>query len=141
MDSFDLGSLNYWAILVAVMFNQALGAAWYSALAKPWMAEVGLSIEDMEAMKGTPRQWYPYVLAVVCAFVFTLGLALLAQGLGVDSAGEGLGLGVLAAVGFIFTSNAINYAFEGRSLKLFLINGGYPLIAYSVIGILLGAWT
>ena len=141
MDSFDLGSLNYWAILVAVVFNQALGAAWYSALAKPWMAEVGLSIEDMEAMKGTPRQWYPYVLAVVCAFVFTLGLALLAQGLGVDSAGEGLGLGVLAAVGFIFTSNAINYAFEGRSLKLFLINGGYPLIAYSVIGILLGAWT
>ena len=141
MDSFDLGSLNYWAILVAVVFNQALGAAWYSALAKPWMAEVGLSTEDMEAMKGTPRQWYPYVLAVVSAVVFTLGLALLVQGLGADSAGEGLGLGVLAAVGFIFTSNAINYAFEGRSLKLFLINGGYPLISYSVIGLLLGAWT
>ena len=141
MDSFDLGSLNYWAILVAVVFNQALGAAWYSALAKPWMAEVGLSIEDMEAMKGTPRQWYPYVLAVVSAVAFTLGLALLAQGLGADSAGEGLALGVLAAVGFVFTSNAINYSFEGRSLKLFLINGGYPLISYSVIGLLLGAWT
>ncbi len=141
MESFNLGSLNYWAILVAVVFNQALGAAWYSALAKPWMAEVGLSTEDMEAMKGTPRQWYPYVLAVVSAVVFTLGLALLVQGLGADSAGEGLGLGLLAAVGFIFTSNAINYAFEGRSLKLFLINGGYPLISYSAIGILLGAWT
>ena len=141
MDSFDLGSLNYWAVLVAVIFNQALGAAWYSALAKPWMAEVGLTADDMEAMKGTPRQWYPYVLAVVCAVVFTLGLALLAQGLGADSAGEGLGLGVLVAVGFIFTSNAINYAFEGRSLKLFLINTGYPLISYSVIGVLLGTWS
>ena len=141
MDSFDLGSLNYWAVLVAVIFNQALGAAWYSALAKPWMAEVGLTADDMEAMKGTPRQWYPYVLAVVCAVVFTLGLALLAQGLGADSAGEGLGLGLLAAVGFIFTSNAINYAFEGRSLKLFLINSGYPLISYSVIGVLLGTWS
>ena len=92
-------------------------------------------------MKGTPRQWYPYVLAVVCGIVFTLVLALLAQGLGADSAGEGLGLGVLAAVGFIFTSNTINYAFEGRSLKLFIINGGYPLISYSVIGILLSTWT
>ena len=30
MDNLDLGSLNYWAILVAVVFNQALGAAWYS---------------------------------------------------------------------------------------------------------------
>ena len=141
MDSFDLGSLNYWAILVAVVFNQALGAAWYSTLAKPWMAEVGLSTDDMEAMKGTSRQWYPYVLAVVSGIVFTLVLALLAQGLGADSAGEGLGLGLLAAVGFIFTSNAINYAFEGRSLRLFAINGGYPLISYSVIGILLAVWS
>ena len=141
MDSFDLGSLNYWAILVAVVFNQALGAAWYSALAKPWMAEAGLTADDMESMKGTPRQWYPYVLAAVAAIVFTLGLALLAQGLGADSAGEGLGLGLLAAIGFIFTSNAINYAFEGRSLTLFLINGGYPLVSYSVIGILLATWT
>ena len=141
MDSLDLGSLNYWAILVAVVFNQVLGATWYTTLAKPWMAEVGLSADDMEAMKGTSRQWYPYVLAVVCAAAFTLALALLAQGLGVDSAGEGFWLGLLAAVGFIFTSNAINYSFEGRSLRLFLINGGYPLISYSVIGILLGAWS
>ena len=73
--------------------------------------------------------------------MFTLVLALLAQGLGADGAGEGLGLGLLAAIGFIFTSNAINYAFEGRSLKVFLINGGYPLVSYSVIGILLATWT
>ena len=39
----DFGSLNYWAIIVAVIFNQVLGAAWYSTLAKPWMAEVGLT--------------------------------------------------------------------------------------------------
>ena len=141
MDNLDLGSLNYWAMLVAVVFNQVLGAAWYSGLAKPWMAEVGLTADDMEAMKGTPRQWYPYVLAVGAAIVFTLVLALLTQGLGPDGAGEGLGLGLLAAIGFIFTSNSINYAFEGRSLRLFLINGGYPLISYSVIGILLATWT
>ena len=81
----------------------------------------------MEAMKGTPRQWYPYVLAVVCAIVFTLVLGLLVQGLGADSAGEGLGLGLLAAVGFIFTSNGINYAFEGRS-EARAINCGYHLL-------------
>ena len=43
--------------------------------------------EDLEAMKGTPRQWYPYVLAIILAFVFTLGLALLVQGMEVDGAG------------------------------------------------------
>ena len=140
MDAMDLGSLNWWAIIVAIVFNQVLGAAWYGTLAKPWMAEVGLTDDDMEAMKGTPRQWYPYVLAIVLAFIFTLALALLGQGLDTDSFGEGLGLGLLAGVGFVLTSHAVNYAFEGRSRRLWAINAGYPLISYCVIGVLLALW-
>ena len=140
MDSIDLGNLNYLAILVGIIFNQVLGAAWYSVWSKPWMAGVGLTMEDMEAMKGTPRQWYPYVVAIVGALVFTLGLAVLVQGMGADGVVDGLTLGLLAAVAFIVTSYATTYSFEGRGLRIFLINIGYPLISYSVIGILLAAW-
>ncbi len=136
----DFGSLNYWAIIVAVIFNQMLGAAWYSTLAKPWMAEVGLTDEDMAGVKGTSRAWYPYVVAIVLAAVFTFALALLAQGLDADTFGEGLGLGLLAAIGFVFTSHGVNYTFEGRSLRLLAINVGYPLISYCVIGVLLALW-
>ena len=59
MNSIDLGSLNYLAIIAGVIINQVLGAAWYGGLAKPWMAEVGFTEEDMEAIKGTPKQWVP----------------------------------------------------------------------------------
>ncbi len=141
MDNIDFGDLNYLAILVAVVFNQLLGAFWYSTFAKPWMAETGMTQEDIEGMKGTPQQWVPYVVAIVLAIVFTLGLALLVQGMEADNAGEGLGLGVLAAVGFVVTSHGVNYAFEGRSLKLLAINSGYPLVSYAVIGIVLAVWT
>ncbi len=140
MDNIDFGDLNYLAVLVAVVFNQVLGAVWYGAWARPWMAETGITQEDIEAMKGTSRQWLPYVVAIVLAIVFTLGLALLVQGMGADNAGEGLGLGVLAAVGFVLTSHGVNYAFEGRSLKLLAINFGYPLISYALIGLLLAVW-
>ncbi|MCY3636820.1 MAG: DUF1761 domain-containing protein [Acidimicrobiia bacterium] len=140
MDNIDFGDLNYLAVLVAVVFNQVLGAAWYGALSRPWMAETGMTQEDIDAMKGTSRQWVPYVVAIVLAIVFTLGLALLVQGMGADNAGEGLGLGVLAAVGFVLTSHGVNYAFEGRSLKLLAINVGYPLISYALIGLLLAVW-
>lgn len=140
MDSIDLGSLNYLAIIVGVIINQALGAGWYSALAKPWMAGVGLTMEDVEAMKGTPRQWYPYVVAIVSALVFTVGLAVVIQGLGSEGVVEGLILGLLAAIGFIATSYATTYSFEGRSLKIFLINTGYPVISYGIIGVLLAVW-
>ena len=141
MDNLDFADLNYWAILVAVAFNQVLGALWYGTLAKPWMADTGITQQDIEAMKGTPRQWYPYVIAIVLAFMFTLGLALLVQGTEADGAVEGLGLGVLAAVGFVFTSQAVNFTFEARPPRLLAINVGYPLISYAVIGILLAVWT
>lgn len=140
MDNIDFGDLNYLAILVAVVFNQLLGAFWYSTFANPWMAETGMTQEDIEGMKGTPQQWVPYVVAIVLAIVFTLGLALLVQGMEATNAGEGLGLGVLAAVGFVLTSHGVNYAFEGRSLKLLAINVGYPLISYAVIGLVLAVW-
>ena len=97
-------------------------------------------MEDLEAMKGTARQWYPYAVAAVCALVFTLGLALVIQGMGAEGVVDGLVLGLLAAVGFIATSYATTYSFEGRSVKLFLINCGYPVISYGIIGALLAVW-
>ena len=104
------------------------------------MAEVGLTQEDLEAMKGTARQWYPYVVAIVAALIFTTGLAVLIQGMASDNVLCGLILGLIASVGFIATSYATTYSFEGRSLKLFLINSGYPVISYSIIGVLLAVW-
>ena len=140
MDNIDLGSLNYIVIIIAVVINQVAGAGWYMGFAKPWMAEVGMTEADQEAMKGKSRMWYPYVVAIVSTLVFTLALALIIQGMGAEGFVEGLFLGLLAAVGFILTTNATNYSFEGRSLRLFMINSGYPLIMYAVIGILLATW-
>ena len=140
MDNLDLGSLNYLAIIVGVVINQILGATWYRAWAKPWMADVGLTMEDMEAMKGTPMQWLPYVIAIVSALVFTFVLALLIQGLEANNAVEGLLLGLLVSVGAVVTAYATTYSFESRSLRLFLINSGYPIISYAIIGLLLAAW-
>ncbi len=140
MDNIDLGSLNYLAIVVGIIINQALGAAWYGAWGKPWMAEVGLTQEDMEAMKGTAQQWYPYVVAIVSALILIVGLAVLIQGMGAEDFVGGLILGLLASIGFIATSYATTYSFESRSLKLFLINSGYPVISYAIIGVLLAVW-
>lgn len=132
--------LNYLAIVVGVIINQAMGAAWYGALGRPWIAEVGLTQEDMEAMKGTSRQWYPYVIAAGSALIFTFALALLMSAVGAEGILEGLFFGVMASVCFVLTAYATTYSFENRSLRLFLINSGYPLISYAVIGVLLGVW-
>ena len=140
MENIDLGSLNYLAVIVAVIFNQLLGAAWYKSWANPWMADVGMTMDDVEAMKGTSMQWLPYVIAIVSTLVFTIALAVLLQATNASSAVDGLLLGLLVSVAFIGTSFATTYSFEGRSSRLFLINLGYPLISYAAIGILLALW-
>ena len=92
-------------------------------------------------MKGTARQWYPYVVAIVSALVFIVGLAVLIQGMGAEDFVDGLhpwppgGRRIR-----IVTAYATTYSFEGRSLRLFLINIGYPLISYAIIGVLLAVW-
>jgi hypothetical protein len=37
-------------------------------------------------------------------------------------------------------SFGINYLFEQRSMRLFLINGGYHTVQYTLIGAVLGLW-
>ena len=47
---------------------------------------------------------------------------------------------MFAGVGFIATSQAANYTFESRSLKLYLINTVYPVITLAINGVILALW-
>lgn len=138
---FDFGELNYLAIVVGVVFNMVLGALWYSPLllGKPWMAATGITVETIqEAGKG--EQYKGYAIAVVVSIVLVVVLALLTQSLGIDEPLDGLVLGLVAGIGLVAASQAPNYSFEGRSVRLFLINLGYSVVGFAVIGVLLAVW-
>ena len=75
------------------------------------------------------------------AIISVLVLAILIQATGANDFGEGLLVGVFAGVGFIGTSQATNCTFESRSLKLFLINTGYPVLVLAINGVILALWT
>ena len=138
---FDFGELNYLAIVVGVVINMALGALWYSPilLGKPWMAAAGITAEDIEAA-GKGEQYKGYATAVVVSIVLVFVLALLTQNLGIDEALDGLVLGLVAGIGLVAASQAPNYSFEGRPPRLFLINLGYSVVGFAIIGVLLAVW-
>ncbi|NJO13074.1 MAG: DUF1761 domain-containing protein [Gammaproteobacteria bacterium] len=48
--------------------------------------------------------------------------------------------GLSAGLCWVAGSFGINYLFEQRSLRLFLINGGYHTVQYTLIGLVLGLW-
>ncbi len=43
-------------------------------------------------------------------------------------------------LGFVATSTATNYVFEGRSMQIFAINAGYPLVGMLMMGAVVGGW-
>jgi len=49
----------------------------------------------------------------------------------------GAGVGASAGLLWVASSFGINYLFERRSLKLFLINGGYHTLQFAIIGLVL----
>ena len=138
---FDFGGLNYLAIVVGVVFNMVLGALWYSPflLGKPWMAATGITAEYIEKA-GKGAQYKGYAIAVAVSIVLVVALALLTQSLAIDEPLDGLALGLVVGVGLVAASQAPNYSFEDRSLRLFLINLGYSVVGFAVIGILLAVW-
>jgi hypothetical protein len=56
------------------------------------------------------------------------------------SLGFGLFAGFAAGLGWVMMSLGVIYLFEQRSLKLWLINGGYQVVGYTAMGGILGAW-
>ena len=49
----------------------------------------------------------------------------------------GAGVGFSAGLLWVASSFGINYLFERKSLKLFLINGGYHTFQFTIIGLAL----
>jgi hypothetical protein len=124
--------MQVFPVIAAAAAAWLFGAAWYMALAKPWMAAAGLS--ESQARRRSPA---PFILAFVC-LLLVAGMVrhLFAMtGIATAEAGltAGLGLGLFVAVPWIATG----YAFANRPATLTLIDGGYAAAGTAVIGLVL----
>ena len=136
----EFSEFNYIAIVVAVLINMAAGALWYSPLlfAKPWMSQTGITREYMQEHKA--EQYQGYFASIFASIIIVFTLALLVQLTFAETAWDGLVLGLFAGVGFVGTTQLTNYTFEAKSMSLYLINVGYPVLAFAGMGILLAVW-
>jgi hypothetical protein len=129
-------SMNLWAVLAAGVASMVLGAVWYSPVlfARAWMRETGITEEKARATSPVKTLGTAFVLALIGSVVFAAFLGPSPAPAFATAAGFSAGLCWVAG------SFGINYLFEQRSLKLFLINGGYHTLQYTLIGLVLGLW-
>jgi hypothetical protein len=129
-------SVNVWAVLVATVVYFALGALWYMALSTPWVAAVGFTRADVE--RGSNPAIYGVTLVLEGVAVFTL--AVLLGNTALSGIGGGASLGALVGIGIWFALMSVTFIYERRRPALFLIDGGYHLLALTAAGAILGAW-
>lgn len=136
----------YVAVIVATIVSFVIGGIWYSraAFGKAWMAALGKTEADMEAMrKQAPKG---FVAGLVANFIAAIILAVFlsyarSPGVGLPAGiAGGLFVGFLVWLGFILTTVGAGAVFEGRSGKLVGINLSYSLVSYLLMGTILGYW-
>ncbi len=126
-------SLDLFPALVAGVVTFALGGLWYGPLfGAKWADSVGISASDLK----------PAVFAVGFASYILLAasLSVLVNWTGADSMVGGIGVGLVAWVGTALALGANTAAFTARSRPAFLIETAFQLMAFLVVGGILGAW-
>lgn len=132
-----LQNVNLIAVLVAAVASMAIGAAWYSTLAKPWMAAVGF---DEETVKKGDNPII-YVIAVICHFIMAYvltGVIYHASPGGEMTIYTGLLSAFLIWAGFVVTTMIVNHRFQMKSWMLTIIDAGHYLLVMLAQGAILG---
>lgn len=132
----EFPEINYWAVLVAALATFVIGSIWYSPVlfAKAWMKELGFTAENM----GKPNMLKTFGGSFLLMLIMSFNLAAFYGGK-LDWQ-EGMIYGALTGIGWVATAIGINYLYEQRSIKIWLINAGYMAVSFTAMGAILGAW-
>ena len=127
--------VNWLAVLAALVAAFVLGGAWYSKalFGEAWMQDVGLTEEAIESANMARTFGGTIVLEAIAAIALSDFIGRNATWL------EGLHTGLWIGLLWIASAYGITYLFEQRSLRLWLINAGYYVVLYSIMGIIIGA--
>lgn len=121
-------------VVVMVLSSWLLGGLWYSkrVFGKAWHAEVkGANLKGKHARKVFG---IAFTLWTITAFAFAYCVGPFAP------FGFAVIVSLLTGICFVATSVGVNYAFSDKSLKLFLIDGGYHIVQFALYGLIVGVW-
>ncbi|MBN2347771.1 MAG: DUF1761 domain-containing protein [Bacteroidales bacterium] len=131
------GQINYLTVIAAMITHQVIGALWYSPLlfGKHWANEVNIDfskVNKTEAQKG-------FLYSALLSIIGMLLIAMLIDASRAYTFFYGALIGLISGV-IVAIMTGINYIYESRSVKLFLITSLYPVLSFIISGGIIGLW-
>jgi uncharacterized protein DUF1761 len=129
--------MNWIAIICAAAAYWIIGAIWYMALfGKMWAAAIeqhGVKLQQ----SGMPAKMIGnYVANLVAAVI----MARLIARTGITDLGHGLKLGAGVGLGFSATALLVQYLWESKPFKVWLIDASYHFFGCIALGAILAVW-
>ncbi|MFI5154355.1 MAG: DUF1761 domain-containing protein [Chitinophagales bacterium] len=132
----DNSHVNWLAVLAAGISAFIFGGIWYSPalFGKAWMKENSFTEEFVK--KGNKAKIFGW--SFILALIMSVNLAMFLNDAKTNFT-WGMTAGFLAGL-WVFCGIAITGLFEQRSGRYIFINGGYQLVALTLMGGIIGAW-
>ena len=129
-------SLNWLAVFASTFSTFILGWVWFSKLmfGNAWMKVTGLTEESLKQANMGKVFGGSFVLILIAAI--NLGMFLGPQ----SNLSFGIAAGAATGVGWIVPAFGVVYLFEMRPTVHWFINGAYWVVAFIIMGAILGAW-
>src|SRR5438105_11455571 len=138
-EDFVSTKINHLAVWILVVVHFLIGWGWYAIFGEKWLNLHARTMTDIERTHNVGA----YVFAIVTAIVVNYTLAWLISRLNATTAVAGLKIALVCWFGFLFVEHAtiaVFSAFETNPWPLILIDMGRPFVAFSISGLVLGAW-
>jgi hypothetical protein len=121
---------NWLTIIAAAIAAFAVGGLWYGPLfSKAWMAENGFTEADLQGSNMALLFGGTIILNLVSAVFLGHLLAHFDP-----NPTQTMMISTGIALGFVIPSLAVNYMYSRKSMRLFLIDAGYFLAIFAVMG-------
>ena len=133
----NMQEINFLAVVAAATSTFFLGGLWYSPLlfGAAWMRANNFTEDQVGGFKkGRMFGW-----SILFSLIMAMNLAIFLADEQTDWA-WGMTAGVLAGAGWVATGLAVVGLFENKSWTYMLINGGYNIVSFAIMGLIIGAW-
>lgn len=130
-------TINHLAVFAAAISTFLLGGLWYSPVlfGKAWQKECKLSDEELQGSNKGKIFGFSFIFALIMSY----NLAFFLGDPSVDFL-IGMLYGFLTGFGWVAMGIFIVGMFELKTWRYLWINGGYFIVAFTIMGAILGAW-
>jgi len=132
-------SINHLAAIASAIVFFMWGYIWFGLLFKnqamALMSQAGMTTGQMN-----PNNPVPYVVGFFMALVLGYGTAIALADSDQPGAAHGISFGLFMGVVFYASTTLTSTLFSGRPLGLWLLNVGWALIGFMLVGAIVGGW-